>query len=87
MGRLRGDEVGEKGPDQGAQQGLELSQEQVEVVAGGGQDGVGAVDVRALDAVSVHAVLGLHVADHRLDSNTALPLPADGPREPLPYSS
>ena len=39
----------------------------MEVVTGGGEDGVGAVVVSALEMVAVQAVLGLEVADDRLD--------------------
>jgi hypothetical protein len=48
------------------------------VAAGGGEDGVGAVARSALEIVAVHAVLGLDVADHRLDGGAAYHLAADG---------
>ena len=62
----------------GAQERLKPSQEQFEVVARGGEDGVGAVAFAALEVVAAHAVLGLEVADHRLDGGAAPHLAADG---------
>ena len=53
-------------------------QQQVEVEAGGGEHGVAAVAVAALEVVATHAVLGLEVTDHRLDRGAALHLAADG---------
>ena len=49
----------EDGGDEGTQKGFEPPDEEAEVVAGGGEDGVGAVAVAALEVVSVHSVLGL----------------------------
>ena len=49
-------------------------QEEVEVEVGGGEDGVDAVAVLALEVVAVHSMVGLEVADHRLDGGAALPL-------------
>src|SRR6266851_721783 len=63
---------------QGTQKRCEPAQEQAEVVAGGGQHGVDAVAVAALEIVTVHAVLGLHVADDGLDGGAALHLATDG---------
>jgi hypothetical protein len=39
------------------------AQQQTEVVAGGGEDGVGAVAVAALQIVAIQTVLGLEMAD------------------------
>jgi len=63
---------------QGAQNPLEPAQQQVEVEAGGGEDGVDAVAIAALEIIAAHAVLGLEMADHRLDRGAALHLAADG---------
>jgi hypothetical protein len=64
--------------DQGTQKRGEPAQEQGEVEAGGGEDGVDAVALAALELIAVHAVLGLDVADNGLDSGAALHLAADG---------
>ena len=72
----------EDGLDQGTKKRLQPSQEQVEVIPGGGEDGICAVAFVALEVVAVHAVLGLDVADHRLDRGAALHLPADGLGDP-----
>ena len=77
---LSQDSFGE-GPDDGSQEFCEPSQEQTEVVAGRGQDGVDAVADAALEIVAVHAVLGLDVADDGLDSRTTLHLASDGGRD------
>ena len=50
----------------------------MDVEAGGGEHGVDAVAFSALEAIAVHAVLGLEVTDHRLDRGAALHLTADG---------
>ncbi len=72
--RGRGSE--ERG-DQGAQKGFEPSEEKAEIVAGGGENGVGAVAVAALEVIAVRAMLGLDVADHRLDGGWAPHLAAE----------
>src|SRR5579864_297865 len=64
--------------DPGTQKPFEPSQEQAEVVAGGGEDGVAAVSVASFEMIAVHAVLGFEVADRRLDGGAALHLAADG---------
>ena len=46
-------------------------------MAGGGQDRIAAVAVAALEIIAAQAVLGLGVADDRLDRGTALHLAAD----------
>src|SRR5215471_10205782 len=48
-----------------------------EVVAGGGEHGIDAVAVTALEMIAAHTVLGLHVADDRLDRGTTFHLAAD----------
>src|SRR6201989_70854 len=77
---LRRDGFGE-GPDDGTQEFCEPPQEQAEVVAGRGEDGVDAVADAAFEIVAVHAVLGLDVADDGLDSRTTLHLAPDGSRD------
>ena len=74
------DSFGE-GPDDGTQEFCEPPQEQAEVVAGRGEDGVDAVADAAFEIVAVHAVLGLDVADDGLDSRTTLHLAPDGSRD------
>jgi hypothetical protein len=49
----------------------------VEVEAGGGEDRVDAVAFLALEVVAVHSMVGLEVADHRLDGGAALHLAFD----------
>src|SRR5712671_3530929 len=77
---LSRDSFGE-GPDDGTQEFCEPPQEQAEVVAGRGEDGVDAVACAAFEIVAVHAVLGLDVADDGLDSRATLHLAADGSRD------
>src|SRR5215831_12277737 len=57
---------------------LEPAEEEAEVVASSGEDGVAAVAVGALEVIAAHAVLGLEVADHRLDGGAAPHLAAHG---------
>lgn len=71
----------EEGSDNGAQELCEPSQEQAEVIAGCGEDGVDAVAEAPLEIVAVHAVLGLDVADDGLDGRATLHLAADGSRD------
>src|SRR5258707_5826920 len=49
----------------------------IQVVAGGGQNRVAAVAVAALEVIAAQAVLGLDVADDRLDRGAAFHLAAD----------
>src|ERR1700759_4103989 len=77
---LSWDSFGE-GPDNGTQEFCEPPQQQAEVVAGRGQDGVDAVADAAFEVVAVHAVLGLDVADAGLDGRTTLHLAPDGGRD------
>ena len=62
--------AGRSAVEPGEQQPQELPepvQEEREVVSGGGQHGVDGVAVFAGEIVAVHAVLGLEMADDRLD--------------------
>jgi len=63
--------------EKGAQKLAQPAQEQTEVVAGGGEHGVDAVAVAALEVIATHAVLGFEMADDRLDRGTVLHLTAD----------
>jgi hypothetical protein len=63
----------EGGRENGAQQ-----RRQVEVETNGGEDGVDAVAVLALEVVALHSMVGLEVTDHRLDGGAALHLAFDG---------
>lgn len=54
------------------------SEEEAEVVAGRGEDGVDAVAVTAFEVIAAKSVLGLEMADDRLDGGSALHLAADG---------
>jgi hypothetical protein len=56
----------------------EPAQEEAEVEAGGGEHGVDAVALTSLQVITVHAVLGFHVTDHRLNGGAALHLAVDG---------
>ncbi len=49
----------------------------MQVEAGGGEHGIGAIAVAAFELVAAHAVLGLEMTDHRLDRGAALRLAAD----------
>ena len=78
-------------PDKGTQELGQPAQEQAEVVAGSGEHGVDAIALGALEIVTAHAVLGLEMADDRLDGGSAAHLapdrgsdPADLPGDPDP---
>src|SRR3989442_1234543 len=60
-----------------AQKPLEPSDEQAEVVTSGGEHGVGAVAVAALEIVAAHAGLGFNMADHGFDGGASAHLAAD----------
>jgi hypothetical protein len=68
---------GERGQDCRQQESQPFEQAS-EVVAGGGEDGVGGVAVGSGEVVSAHAVLRLRVADDRFDGGTAAQLAFDG---------
>jgi len=63
---------------QDAQKRLEPAQEQAEVVAGGGEDGVDSVAVTALEMVATHPMVILEMADDGFDGGSASHLAADG---------
>src|SRR3546814_17335266 len=73
--------------EQGTQECFQPADEEAEVVAGGGEDGVGVVAVAALEIVALHAVLGLDVADDGLDGGAPFHLAADGLGEPAHLTS
>ena len=54
-----------------AQQKPEPSDQAAEVVADGGEDGVGSVTSTIPEIVATHAVLGFEMADHRLNGGPA----------------
>jgi hypothetical protein len=58
--------------DEGTQKLCQPAQEQSEVVAGGGEDGVDAIALWSLEIVTAHAELGLEMADDRLDGGSAI---------------
>jgi hypothetical protein len=58
-------------PHQDAQKALKPAQKQTEVVASRGEHGVDAVAIAAFEVVAAHPVLGLEVANDRLDRGTA----------------
>ena len=57
---------------------LQPAQKEGEVVAGGGEDDVSAVAAAAVEVIAADAVLGLHLADDRLDGGAAFHLAAMG---------
>src|SRR5215472_1646905 len=73
--------VGER-HDAGTQKLCQPAEQQAEVVAGGGKDGVDAVALGSLEQVAAHAVLGLEMADNRLDGSAAPHLAADPGADP-----
>ena len=64
--------------DEGTQNRRQPAQEEMEVVAGGGEDGIDAVAVWSFEVIAAHAVLGLEMADDGLDGGASLHLAADG---------
>lgn len=56
------------------QQEAEPPNEAAEVVADGGEDGVGGVTVAVPEIVPAHAMLGLEMADDRLDGGASAQL-------------
>ena len=60
-----------------AQQEPEPSDQAAEVVADGGEDGVGGVAPTVPEIVAAHAVLGFEMADDRLDGGPAAQLAFD----------
>ena len=64
--------------DEDTPKGGEPGEEPAEVVAGGGENGVGGVALGSGEIVSAHAVLGLGVADDRFDRRAAAEFAVDG---------
>src|SRR3546814_16385360 len=64
--------------EQGTQECFQPADEEAEVVAGGGEAGVGVVAVAALEIVALHAVRGLDVADEGLAGGAPCHRAADG---------
>src|SRR5437763_3078104 len=77
LGRLWIRERCEERLEQGAQKPSQPAQEEAEVVAGGGEHGIDAVAVASLEIIAAHSVLGLDMADDRLDRSAAFHLAAD----------
>jgi hypothetical protein len=65
-----------------AQQKAEPTDKAAEVVAGGGEDGVGGVPLAEPEIVAAHAVLGLEMADDRLDGGSAAQFALEPGRRP-----
>src|SRR6202020_3040994 len=68
---------GERGQDYGQQESQPFEQAR-EVVASGGEDGVGGVALGSGEVVSAHAMLGFGVSDDRFDRGAAAQLAFDG---------
>ena len=60
-----------------AQQRLQPAEEATEVVASGGEDGIGGIALAAPEVVPAHAMLGFEMADDRLDGRAAAQLAFD----------
>ena len=67
----------EEGGQDRAQKRLQPFEDEAEVVADGGQHGVGVVAVLPLEVVAAEMACGLHVSDHRLDGRAAPELALD----------
>ena len=66
------------GLNRGSESGEDLAKQQAdppdeaaEVIAGGGEDGVGSVALSEPEIIAAHAVLGLEMADDRLNGGPA----------------
>jgi hypothetical protein len=70
--------VGEDGHDERAPKGGEPGEDSPEVVAGGGEHGVGGVALDAFEEVASHAVVALGVADDGLDGRAPAQVAFDG---------
>ena len=77
LGVLARRRVDKQCPDQGVQKPLEPAQEQAEVVSGGGENGVNAVPISALEIIATHSMVVLEMADHGLNSGTTAHAAAD----------
>ena len=64
--------------DNRARKIFEPAAEQAEVVAGGGEHGIDAVAIAALEIVSAHPMVVLEMADDGLDGGPAAHFAADG---------
>jgi hypothetical protein len=64
-------EAGEECGQEQTQQEPEPADEAAEVVAGGGEDGVGGITAREPEIVAGHAMLGFEMADDGLDGGPA----------------
>jgi len=53
-----------------AQKSPQPFEDQSEVVAGGGEDGIGMVAVSSFEVIAVEVAIGLGVADDRLDGGS-----------------
>src|SRR5688572_10928609 len=82
ISRWNGQSAGEECGQEQAQQRPEPSDEAAEVVAGGGEDGVGGVALAEPEIVAAHAVLGLEMADDRLYGRPAAQFALDPGRYP-----
>lgn len=67
-----------EGGDDKPQKSLQPPEQEGEVVAGGGQDGIDGVALPAGEVVAAHPMLGLDVADDGLDGGAAAHLARDG---------
>jgi len=65
-----------------SQQQAEPANEASEVIADGGKDGIGGIALAVPEVIPAHAMLGLEVADDRLDSGTPSQLALDLRRHP-----
>jgi hypothetical protein len=66
-----------EGEEHVAQQKPEPADQAAEIVAGGGEDGVGSIAPTEPEIVSAHAVLGFEMADDGLDGGPAAQLAFD----------
>jgi hypothetical protein len=71
--------VSVEGCDQDQEQKLsQPGEDEAEVVASGGEDGVGGVAVAAVEMAAAEVTVGLHVTDHGSDGAAASELALDG---------
>ena len=71
ISRWNGQSAGEECVQEQTQQKPEPADEAAEVVAGGGEDGVGCVAATEPEIIAAHAVLGFEMADDGLDGGSA----------------
>ena len=65
-----------------AQQQRQPADEAAEVVADGGEDGIGGVTLTMPEVVAVHAMVGFEMSDHGLDGGAPAQLAFDLRRHP-----